>query len=72
MAIQSCPKCDGTMQEGFVLDLTQNAYRRAEWVEGAPEKSFWFGLKLRGRARRPITAWRCLHCGYIESYAKGR
>ena len=41
------------------------------WIEGAPEKSFWIGIKTRGRRKLKIETWRCGRCGYLESYAPG-
>ncbi len=70
MALQSCPKCDGAMEQGFTLDLAHSAYRQAEWIAGAPEKSFWTGIKVKGKIRLPIVTWRCARCGYLESYAR--
>ena len=65
-----CPKCRRPMQRGFLLD-GRHAERRSvsEWVEGAPEKSFWSGLKIGDRRVMPVTTWRCERCGYLESYA---
>lgn len=65
----TCPKCKHQMQEGFPLD-TGNP-RVAEWVEGPPEYG-WLGLKWFRRKRLPITAYRCLSCGYLEAYAKAK
>jgi len=60
------------MTEGFVLDIGQNGGRTVtSWVEGAPEKSFWLGVKLGSRAKFEIQTWRCARCGFLESYAKG-
>ncbi len=39
-------------------------------VEGAPEKSIWVGVKLRGKTPIEIATWRCGSCGFLESYAK--
>ncbi|MBV8685792.1 MAG: hypothetical protein JOZ90_08970 [Alphaproteobacteria bacterium] len=66
---RDCPKCGGAMAEGFTLDKIQGGVAAASWVEGTPEKSFWTGLKLKGRARLDIATWRCRRCGYLESYA---
>lgn len=41
----------------------------AQWVEGAPEKSFWTGLKTKDRAVLPVMVYRCGRCGYLEWYA---
>jgi uncharacterized protein DUF6487 len=68
--MKSCPKCNGTMQRGFVLDnADQGAYKQARWVPGEPEKSFWTGLKVPKDASIPIVTLRCDRCGYLESYA---
>jgi Domain of unknown function (DUF6487) len=66
-----CPKCGGGMEEGFLPDRTHRGVTPASWVAGAPEKSFWSGLRLKGRAQIPLTTWRCRKCGYLESYATG-
>jgi hypothetical protein len=56
------------MTTGFLLDSAQSP-RTTEWIEGAPEKSFWSGLKLTGRRRFPVNADRCERCGFLELYA---
>jgi hypothetical protein len=43
--------------------------RQSAWIDGAPEPSFWSGLKLKGHQRLPVTTYRCSACGYLESYA---
>lgn len=65
-----CPKCSGEMEEGFVLDKSQNMNLQSTWVEGPPSSSFWTGLKMRGRERLPVTTMRCVKCGFLESYAE--
>ena len=66
-----CPKCSGNMQEGFILDRLESAARQISmWVEGAPEKSFWMGLNLKGRKTIEIQTYRCHKCGFLESYAE--
>jgi hypothetical protein len=58
------------MSEGFVLDRGHgNAAAVQKWVEGEPERSFWTGLRTRGRDKFAISTWRCDRCGYLESYA---
>lgn len=41
------------------------------WVQGALEKSFWKALKQQNTDRRSISVatYRCLSCGFLESYA---
>ena len=64
-----CPKCDTTMEQGFILDRTHGAVLSAEWVGGTPEKSAFAGIrKLRKRPRFLVMSYRCPKCGYLESY----
>jgi hypothetical protein len=58
------------MDEGFLLDVSDGAYRRGTWVAGPAEKSFWTGVKLHGRDQMPVCTYRCRRCGYLESYAR--
>lgn len=64
-----CVKCGGEMEGGFILDNTYGARLQSEWVEGAPERSRWTGVKLTGKELLPILTFRCARCGYLESYA---
>jgi predicted nucleic-acid-binding Zn-ribbon protein len=68
MPEMKCPKCGSSMTSGYILDKGQS-FAQAEWVEGAPEKSLWTGLKLKDRRRFPLTADRCERCGFLEFYA---
>ncbi len=66
----NCLNCNTPMQTGFVLERSQgSAPLVTEWIEGEPEKSNWFGLKLRNRQRLPITALRCPTCGRLDLFA---
>lgn len=59
------------MSEGFVLDRGEsNAQMQQKWIEGEPVKSFWLGLKTKGREAYQVITYRCDRCGYLESYAK--
>jgi hypothetical protein len=60
------------MDPGFVLDIAHGAVAQSSWVDGAPERSFWTGLKLKGHERIPVTTFRCPQCGFLESYAVGQ
>jgi ribosomal protein S27AE len=71
MAQRTCPKCQSSMQEGWVLDQTHGGRAIASWVEGEPQKSIWVGVKLEGKQPIEIESWRCTRCGFIEQYAKG-
>jgi predicted nucleic-acid-binding Zn-ribbon protein len=68
-----CPKCGRQMQPGYFLDSKHGERRGAtEWVEGVPVRSFWMGLKIKGRQVLPVTVYRCERCGFLESYAAPR
>ena len=68
--VPECTRCRKTMEAGFVLDHTQHSSGlQSTWVEGEPERSFWTGVKVKGRERLPVTTYRCPTCGYLESYA---
>jgi predicted Zn-ribbon and HTH transcriptional regulator len=64
-----CPKCQSAMVEGFVIDNTYGTRAVSTWLEGAPAKSIWVGVKLEGRKPMEIETWRCSKCGFLESYA---
>jgi hypothetical protein len=65
-----CPKCQGKMVLGFVVDFSHAQAVVSSWVEGSPEKSFWTGTKVPAEKRIPIGTFRCTKCGYLESYAR--
>ena len=67
---KSCPKCQASMAGGFVIDNTHGGRTVSSWLEGAPNKSFWVGVKLEGKKPIEITTWRCGSCGFLESYAQ--
>ncbi len=67
---RECPKCRSRMERGFTIDHGDySTLKVAEWVEGPPERSFWTGLRTKGREVLPIATYRCERCGYLESYA---
>jgi hypothetical protein len=66
----NCAKCKKRMEEGFILDRGHGYMYVTSWVAGLPEKSFWVGLKIKGRTEIPISTFRCTGCGYLESYAR--
>jgi len=65
-----CAKCQSPMEPGFILDLAeQNIRQSSKWISGPPEPSFWTGLKMKGKRKRQINTFRCIRCGFLESYA---
>lgn len=69
LKILKCVKCQGEMQEGFTLDNVYGGSVPSNWVEGPPVKSFWTGTKTAGKKHYRIRTFRCVNCGYLESYA---
>jgi predicted nucleic-acid-binding Zn-ribbon protein len=75
MSQLTCPKCNNTMEPGFVVDHTYRGSAESappEWAEGAAQISMWTGgvKKMSGKERHPIQTFRCVRCGYLESYAR--
>jgi hypothetical protein len=59
------------MTEGYILEIGDaNARSAAKWIAGAPERSIFFGTKIKGKEQYPIKSFRCANCGYLESYAR--
>lgn len=59
------------MSEGFVIDRgDHHSSNVPKWVEGEPERSFWLGIRTRGKDKYEVTTYRCDKCGYLESYAQ--
>jgi predicted nucleic-acid-binding Zn-ribbon protein len=67
-----CPKCNGSMSEGFIVDHGDYGTAHVStFPAGQPRKSFWTGLKQNKEEQVAVTTLRCGRCGYLESYAKG-
>ncbi len=70
MRALSCLRCQSAMEQGFLLDRGHaNATQEQEWVQGEVERSWWVGIKTKGRERYAVRTFRCPRCGYLESYA---
>ena len=66
-----CPKCGGDMAQGFIVDHHAGGKRLvSNWVEGAPEKSFWHRTNVPAEKCVPVGTFRCSGCGFLESYAR--
>ncbi len=66
----SCPKCQSVMREGFLADGIHGGWSVTKWVAGMPKKSFWTGISVSGKKMIQVSTYRCVKCGYLESYAK--
>jgi predicted nucleic-acid-binding Zn-ribbon protein len=70
--MSTCPKCNGSMAEGFVVDHGDyGAAHVSTYQAGQPRTSFWTGLKQDKKQQFTITTLRCNRCGYLENFAKG-
>ncbi len=65
----SCPKCQGDMTQGYVLDFTPLGVRVRFWNAGHPKKAGGCGIK-DSSLQVPIATFRCQSCGFLESYAR--
>ena len=66
--MNACPKCQARMEEGYIVD-NDARWVVSTWIEGAPEKRRWTGLRVKRRRARNTESWRCTACGYLETYA---
>jgi hypothetical protein len=66
-----CSTCRVAMEEGFMVDHGHlNSPTQAAWADGAPRRS-WFGnIKLRGTVQIAAVTYRCPRCGVLQSYAR--
>jgi len=67
----TCPKCRGTMEEGFLPDQMYQLLGQLLWISGKPEPSGLFGqgVKVVGREFYAVRSLRCTSCGFLEMYA---
>lgn len=67
-----CPKCQGLMDIGFILDRNYLEMLQTRWVRGKQESDFLTGVSIRDKTLVSIQTYRCLNCGYLESYARAK
>ena len=68
--IPECPACRERMEPGFLVDFAHNSRAgRAKWVEGAPEKSFLEGVRVKHRRQLDTVTFRCPRCGWLIWFA---
>jgi hypothetical protein len=65
-----CSKCSKQMEEGYISDQGAKSVHFSVWVSGQPQKQFFGGLDLDGKTTINITTFRCMACGFLESYAQ--
>ena len=74
-SLSNCPKCEGTMEQGYTLDVTFGATFTGQWIRGTPKRSYFDSLAIKFPSmspsqRVPIATFRCQSCGFLESYAR--
>jgi hypothetical protein len=52
------------MHQGFIVDHTHGGRAVGRWAPGAPQVSFFMGVKLPD-GNLPVGAFRCAQCGYV-------
>jgi len=58
------------MREGFLLETGLLSDPRPKWVEGRPSVGVFTGsAQTDDRDVRRVQTFRCISCGYLESYA---
>lgn len=63
-----CAKCSGDMVVGFVPEGGLGSRVHEVWIEGTPRRGF-LRLKTAEADVRRIHVYRCIRCGFLESYA---
>jgi hypothetical protein len=66
---QRCAQCGNEhFEEGFLADNVESSPGHARWIPGAPVRGLLGTIKLTGRRRDPILAFRCTVCHHLELY----
>ena len=66
-----CLRCGEAMERGHVPDASYSQAFQTRWSRGDPEPRRWIGgIKWEAGEQIPLTAYRCLSCGFVEFYAR--
>jgi predicted nucleic-acid-binding Zn-ribbon protein len=71
---KTCPKCNGAMVQGRILKYNeytargQYMYVFAADEESGPDLSKMFSGKPLSKSRKPLVAFSCENCGFVEFY----
>lgn len=71
----ACPKCDGEMVSGFLLEknmpIIEGDFTPTEWVQIDREyfDKHGFFQKKHITERRRVETHRCTNCNFLESFA---
>jgi hypothetical protein len=69
-APSKCVRCDGDMQEGYLVDRNGGWYEPTKWFEGELKLGRLGGVAKSEHKPVIVTTYRCVQCGYLESYAR--
>jgi len=59
------------MEVGFMMDKRHRLQSDPQkWVEGDPEPAFFFSTRTHGKRQYVVESYRCVGCGFLESYAR--
>jgi len=59
------------MAPGFIPDKIDKMHAKLPaWRAGEAKKAFWTGVTSETETLIPIRTFRCVKCGYLESYAR--
>ena len=58
------------MQQGVVVDVSYAGILRSMWVEDQAENSVIAGIPDHHKRKVNTITYRCLNCGFLDSYAK--
>jgi hypothetical protein len=67
--VPKCLRCGGDMQQGYIGDRTLGGYDPTKWFEGELAIGKLGGIKKAKSAPFLVSTYRCVKCGYLESYA---
>jgi hypothetical protein len=56
------------MDEGFMLDHTHGGYGEPTFILG-PMRKKWWGIQTKGQSKLKVITYRCVRCGFLESFA---
>jgi hypothetical protein len=62
--IRKCPKCNGDMEKGHLMDETDISSAPQKWAKHA---TGFMGVGSEDTKR--IISYRCTSCGYLENFA---
>lgn len=69
--LQNCPKCGGTMTEGFMMGHVLGTTAFPEhWHPGVPQCNVFGGTQVEKEKLIPIRSFRCEQCGFLEQYTQ--